>query len=109
MGDCLKDRSLGLVVHNLTDNWVSQNAAQFWAGHCIGALVNGCNSNLGANNNQPVMVAPQQCDFRPALGSPLISAGNGIGAVPAATLPLARPDRLARQQDRAVNIDAPEY
>ena len=47
--------------------------------------------------------------FRPALGSPLINAGNGLGALPAAMLPVAQPGGLARKQDGALDIGAYEY
>lgn len=71
-------------------------------------MINGWNSNLGANN-QPLMVAALAHDFRPALGSPLINAGNGLGALPAAMLPVAQPGGLARKQDGALDIGAYEY
>lgn len=100
--------SIGKGSVNLANNWVSPNAAQFWAGHYIGALVNGWNSNLGANN-QPLMLAPLQHDFRPALGSPLVNVGNGLGALPAAMLPTAQPGALPRKQDGALDIGAYEY
>ena len=100
--------AFGRGTVNMANNWVSPNAAQFWVGHYIGAVVNGWNSNLGANN-QPLMVAPLQHDFRPALGSPLINAGNGLGALPTAMLPIAQPGGLARKQDGALDIGAYEY
>lgn len=100
--------SFGLGTVNLSNNWVSPNAAQFWTGHYIGALVNGWASHLGGNN-LPVMAAPRQHDFRPALGSPLINAGNGLGYLPAALLPTLQPGGLARKQDGALDIGAFEY
>ena len=100
--------SFGRGTVNMANNEVSPNAAQFWIGHCIGGVINGWNINLGANN-QPLMVVPLTHDFRPALGSPLINAGNGLGALPAAMLPVAQPGGLARKQDGALDIGAYEY
>ncbi|MEO7324613.1 MAG: hypothetical protein ABIW82_07270 [Dokdonella sp.] len=62
--------SYGAGTANLANNWVSPSAAQFWLGHPVaGAVVNGWNTNMGANNN-PMM----QQDLRPASGSPLLDA-----------------------------------
>lgn len=72
--------SFGKGTVNLANNWVSPNAAQFWLGHLVaGAVVNGWNSNIGANNN-PMFNSAMQPYFYPAAGSPLINAGSALPA-----------------------------
>lgn len=77
--------SYGHGTINLAGNWVSGNAAQFWLDHTVaGAVVNGWNSNINANN-PPLFVDETQHDFRPAIGSPLIDASAALDAQLAST------------------------
>ncbi|MFZ6710120.1 hypothetical protein [Undibacterium sp. TC9W] len=101
--------ALGKGTVNMTNNWVSPNAAQYWVGHLTGAVVNGWNTNLGANNN-PVLANVAQHDYRPALGSPLINAGNGLGNLTSNLLPVAQPGAvILRKQDGMIDIGAFEF
>ncbi|MFZ6682016.1 hypothetical protein [Undibacterium sp. Tian12W] len=101
--------ALGKGTVNMTNNWVSPNAAQYWEGHLTGAVVNGWSSNLGGNNN-PVLANVAQHDYRPALGSPLINAGNGLGNLTSNLLPVAQPGAvILRKQDGMIDIGAFEF
>lgn len=101
--------ALGKGTVNMANNWVSPNAAQYWVGHLTGAVVNGWNTNLGANNN-PMLVNLAQHDYRPAAGSPLINAGNGLGNLTFSLLPVAQPATLIlRKQDGMIDIGAYEF
>ncbi|MES2036694.1 MAG: hypothetical protein V4495_02560 [Pseudomonadota bacterium] len=101
--------ALGKGTVNMTNNWVSPNAAQYWVGHLTGAVVNGWNTNLGANNN-PVLANVAQHDYRPAIGSPLINAGNGLGNLTSNLLPVAQPGAvILRKQDGMIDIGAFEF
>lgn len=101
--------ALGKGTVNMTNNWVSPNAAQYWVGHLTGAVVNGWNTNLGANNN-PILANVAQHDYRPALGSPLINAGNGLGNLTSNLLPVAQPGAvILRKQDGMIDIGAFEF
>lgn len=101
--------ALGKGTVNMTNNWVSPNAAQYWVGHLTGAVVNGWSSNLGANNN-PVLANAAQHDYRPAIGSPLINAGNGLGNLTSNLLPVAQPGTvILRKQDGMIDISAFEF
>ncbi len=94
---------------NMANNWVSPNAAQYWVGHLSGAVVNGWNTNIG-NNNAPLFVDEAQHDYRPAIGSPLINAGNGLGSLNATVLPVAQPGPVrVRKQDGMIDIGAFEF
>jgi hypothetical protein len=94
---------------NMTNNWVSPNATQFWIGHWTGAVLNGWNTNIGAGNN-PMFMSEAQHDYRLAVGSPLINAGAGLGALNANALPVAEPDPIrARKQDGRIDIGAFEF
>ena len=101
-----------LVGHgtaNLTNNWVSPNAAPYWLGHLTGAIVTGWNTNLGANN-QTLFVNEALHNFRPAVGSPLIDAGNDLSNINLSNLPIAEPSQVAvRKQDWIMDIGAYEY
>jgi hypothetical protein len=101
--------ALGRGTVNLSNNWVSPNATPFWAGHLSGAVVNGWGSNLGAGQSPMFMNAPQH-DYRPASGSPLVNAGNGLGYLPAWALPTAQPGPVrARQPNGLYDIGAFEF
>ncbi|MBI3729962.1 MAG: hypothetical protein HY254_16745 [Burkholderiales bacterium] len=101
--------ALGKGTVNMTNNWVSPNAAQYWLGHLTGAVVNGWNTNLGANNN-PVLANVALHDYRPAVGSPLINAGNGLGNLTSSLLPVAQPGAVTlRKQDGMIDIGAFEF
>ncbi len=106
--------SYGHGTVNLSGNWVSPNAGQFWLGHIVpGAIVNGWISNIGAGN-QPMFVNESAHNFRPAAGSPLINAGVALDAEISASgnLPLSEvgldPNAL-RVNDGAIDIGAYEY
>ncbi len=106
--------SSGRGTVNLSGNWVSPNAGQFWLGHTVpGAVVNGWSSNIGAGN-QPMLVNESLRDFRPATGSPLINAGVALDAEITASgnLPVSEvgfnPSAL-RVNDGAIDIGAYEY
>jgi len=101
--------ALGKGTVNMANNWVSPNAAQYWVGHLTGAVVNGWNTNLGANNN-PMLVNLSPHDYRPAAGSPLINAGNGLGSLSSSLLPVAQPATIIlRKQDGMIDIGAYEF
>ena len=101
--------ALGKGTVNMTNNWVSPNAAQYWVGHLTGAVVNGWNTNLGADNN-PVLANVAQHDYRLAVGSPLINAGNGLGNLTSNLLPVAQPGAvILRKQDGMIDIGAFEF
>lgn len=105
--------SFGKGTVNLSGNWVSPNAAQFWLGHLVpGAVVNGWSSNIGANN-LPVFVSELLRDFRPAAGSPLIDSGVPLGTPISSTgnLPVGVVDSgpgALRPNDGAIDIGAYE-
>ncbi len=101
--------ALGKGTVNLANNWVAPNAMTYWIGHLTGAVVNGWGSNLGAGL-QPMFFNAPGHDYRPAAGSPLVNAGDGLGALPAWALPTAQPGPIrARKQDGAFDIGAFEY
>jgi hypothetical protein len=101
--------ALGNGTVNLSNNWVSANAAPFWAGHPSGAVVNGWASSLSASP-MSLFVNAAQHDYRPASGSPLVNAGSGLGALPAWALPLAQPGAVkARQPNGLYDIGAFEF
>lgn len=101
--------AIGKGTVNLLNNWVSPNAAAYWAGHLSGAVVNGWAGNLGAGN-QPLFVNAALHDYRPAAGSPLINAGDGLGYLNAKLLPVAQPGaNPVRKQDWLLDIGAFEY
>ena len=99
---------------NLSGNWVSPNAGQFWLGHAVpGAIVNGWSSNIGAGN-QPMFVNEPLHNLRLATGSPLINAGVPLDPEISASgnLPVSEvgfdPNAL-RVNDGAIDIGAYEY
>jgi hypothetical protein len=103
--------AIGPGTVNMTTNWVSPNAAQFWVGHLNGAVINGWNTNLGSSN-KPLFANEAMHDYRPAAGSPLVNAGaplNGL-ANPTAQPGSALPGSItARKQDAVIDIGAFEY
>ena len=104
--------AIGQGTVNMSNNWVSPNGAQYWAGHLTGAVVNGWYTNLGGNN-QPLFVNASAHDYRLAAGSPLIDAGTTLSIT--APAPIAQPGSAlagsitARKQDAAIDIGAFEY
>lgn len=99
----------GTGTVNMKNNWVSPNAAQYWAGHLTGALVNGWSSNLGAGNNPKFMNAALH-DFRTAAGSPLINQGDSLLDLDISLFPLYEPGSAGpRKQNGALDIGAFEY
>jgi len=101
--------AIGKGVVNLSNNWVSPNAAQYWVDHLSGALVTGWNTNIGSNN-QPLFMNEAQHDYRPAIGSPLIDAGNDLSNLNISNLPIAEPSPIAvRKQDWIIDIGAFEF
>jgi len=101
--------AIGKGVVNLSNNWVSPNAAQYWLDHLSGALVTGWNTNIGSNN-QPLFMNEAQHDYRPAIGSPLIDAGNDLSNLNISNLPIAEPSPIAvRKQDWIIDIGAFEF
>jgi hypothetical protein len=106
--------SSGHGTINLSGNWVSPNASQFWLDHTVpGAVVNGWSSNIGASNH-PMFVDEPLHDFRPAAGSPLIDAGNPLGPEISASgnVPVSVvgfDPGAVRPFDGAIDIGAYEY
>jgi len=100
---------IGQGTVNMSNNWVSPNATEYWVDHLSGALVTGWNTNIGSNN-QPLFVNEALHDYRPAIGSPLIDAGNDLGNLAIGDLPIAEPSPIAvRKQDGIMDIGAFEY
>ena len=94
---------------SMKNNWVSPNAAQYWAGHLTGAIVTGWSSNLGASNN-PNFVNAALHDFRPAAGSPLINQGDKLLDLDVTLLPFYEPGTGApRKQNGVLDIGAFEF
>gem|GEM_PF-615807 len=72
----LQAMSIGIGTVNLANNWVGPNTGQFWLGHKLpGVVVNGWNTNIGANN-MPAFVNEAAHDYRPTALSPLTNAGS---------------------------------
>ena len=101
--------ALGQGTVKLASNWVPPNAMAYWIGHLTGAVVNGWGSSQGASQ-QPMFLNATLHDYRPAVGSPLINAGDGLGALPAWALPTAQPGPVrTRKQDGLFDIGAFEF
>lgn len=100
--------ALGTGTVNMSHNWVSPNAAQFWLGHLTGAKINGFAASLAANNN-PKLINETAHNYRQAAASPLIDAGEETP-----TFHVARPTRMPglpglRPRDSKLDIGAFEY
>jgi hypothetical protein len=106
--------SYGRGTVNLSGNWVSPNAGQFWLDHTVpGAVVNGWSSNIGVGN-QPMLIDESLHDLRPAAGSPLIDAGVALDSEISLSgnLPMSVPGfdpSAVRPSDGAIDIGAYEY
>ena len=100
--------AFGVGSVNLSNNWVSPNAAQFWVGHYVGAVVNGWNTNLGANN-QSMFANAALHNYRPAAGSPLINSGASLSDLIANAVTAEPGTAAARKLDAAIDIGAFEY
>jgi len=77
--------------------------------HLTGALVTGWNTNIGTDNN-PMLMNEALHDYRPAIGSPLIDAGNDLSNLTISELPIAEPSPTAvRKQNWIIDIGAFEF
>ncbi|MES2946110.1 MAG: PKD domain-containing protein [Pseudomonadota bacterium] len=100
--------ALGTGTVNMSHNWVSPNAAEFWLGHLTGAKINGFAASLAATN-KPQLVNETAHNYRPATASPLINAGEE-----AAIFHVVTPSRMPglsgwRPKDGKLDIGAFEY